>query len=162
MVFKKKDKIVPARKTLEQTGWIPIKDLDEVFDRMRREMDRGLWDPFSGFRDLPVFREPRIDMMDMDDKVEIRADMPGIPKDKVEITFSDEGMEIKGEVEQEKKEEHKGYYHLERSSSSFYRRIALPDGIDPGKSEAAMQDGVLKIVLPKKEGPKEQKGIKVK
>jgi len=164
MVLKKKDKIVPVKRAAEEGGWVPMLPrtyFDEMFDRMMREMREAFWSPFE-FEVMPGFREPKVDMIDKGDRVEIHADMPGIPKDKVSITFSDDELEIKGEVEEEKKEEHKGYYHYERGYSSYYRRLGLPEGLDMDKAEATMENGVLTIVLPKSQQQKEKKTIQVK
>jgi len=162
MVLTKKGEMIPVRKDAMPFEWVNVENLDNVFERMRKDVERGFWDPFGGFANMPVFREPRIDMIDKGERIEIHADMPGISKDKVEIAFSEDGLEIRGEVEQEKKEEHKGYYHLERSSSFFYRKVTPPDGIKTEKAEASMDNGVLKIQLPKKERSKEHKRIEAK
>jgi len=76
--------------------------------------------------------------------------MPGIPKDKLDITITEDGIEISGKAETERKEEEKGYVVRERGYSEVYKRMAFPEEVIPDKAEAALKNGLLEIKVPKK------------
>jgi len=107
--------------------------------------------PGIGMPMMEMPREPLVDLADMGDRFELTAEIPGIPKDKIDIRISDDGIEIKAEVEEKKEEKEKDYVCKERSYRSFYRKMSLPDEVISDKGEAKMIDGMLKITLPKKE-----------
>jgi len=150
-----------------------MREFDRMFDEFRSGFENIFLMP-SGFGferpsgwmmpSLEMAREPLVDLADMGDKFELTAEMPGIPKDKIDIQLSDDSIEIKAEVEEEKEEKEKEYCCKERSYRSFYRKMSLPDDVISEKADAKMAGGVLKITLPKKEPKKmpETKKIEVK
>jgi len=132
----------------------------DLMRRMTEEMDRVFGDfgfaprwlmPRSVFRALPSIREaawtPRIEAFQQDDKFIIRAELPGLTKDDVEVNLTEDAVVIQGQRKQEREEEREGYYHSERSYGSFYRAIPLPEGVIPDSAEASFKDGVLEIRL---------------
>ena len=133
-----------------------MREFDKMFDEFRSGFEDRFWRPFGETR-MPVLempREPLVDLADMGDRFELTAEIPGIPKDKIDINVSDDSIEIKAETEEKKEEKEKDYICKERSYRSFYRKMALPDDVVSEKADAKMTDGMLKITLPKKE-PKE-------
>lgn len=138
-------------------------DVPSPIDLMRRvteEMDRVFGDfgfaprwlmPRSVFRALPSIREaawtPRIEAFQQEDRFIIRAELPGLSKDDVEVNLTDDAAIIQGQRKQEREEEREGYYHSERSYGTFYRAIPLPEGVIPDSAEASFKDGVLEIRL---------------
>ncbi|NCN68477.1 MAG: Hsp20/alpha crystallin family protein [Candidatus Altiarchaeum hamiconexum] len=146
-----------------------------MFDNMlreKREFNRafGLWHrPHWGM--LPEFSEdfrkfgiaePAVDVVDKGDKFEVTADIPGIPKENLEVNVTDNEIEIKGNFEEKKKEEGKNYLKRERRAASVYRCVSLPAEVISDKASAKIENGILKISLPKKKPTGEQKARKIK
>ena len=142
--------------------------IDRTFDELRNEIEGLFWGypGYSQYREMypedTGARMPYADIMDRGDAIVITAEMPGIPKENVEIEVDENGVEISGKVEQEVEDEDKGYYRRERAYSSFYRYIPLPEEIKPEDVRAKMKNGILEIVLPKKKPTKVEKRRKVK
>jgi HSP20 family protein len=94
---------------------------------------------------------PRIDMFEQNGNVIVKAELPGVKKEDIEVSVEDGELVISGErhEEHEVKEEH--YYHMERASGSIYRRLPLPEHVDEEKIDAELADGVLIVTMPKTE-----------
>ncbi|RUM88452.1 MAG: Hsp20/alpha crystallin family protein [Thermodesulfatator sp.] len=138
--------------------WRPLQEL-------RREIDR-LWEEFFGRARVPERWEgwewaPAVDVSETDEAVVVRADVPGLDPEDLEITLSGNTLVIKGEKKKEEEERRENFYRVERVYGSFLRTVDLPAEVEADKVEATYKNGVLKIVLPKKA---EAKGrtIKVK
>ena len=96
-------------------------------------------------------------------KYNISAELPGLNKGDIEITFHDGMLEIKGEQKKEIKEEKEGFIRREFSSASYYRAFNLPEDIDEDTIDANLDKGILSIKIAKKEPEKkEKKKIEVK
>jgi len=141
--------------------------------RPRRE-----WDPFAGLLDLhrefsnlvaPVTRgegefgqwAPPVDVYSDDDKVVVKAELPGLKKDEVEVSYDAGVLNIKGERKHEAQFKEKGYHRIERAYGGFHRAVRIPAEVDGSKCTAEMRDGVLRVTLPKAEQAKARK-IEVK
>jgi HSP20 family protein len=131
--------------------------------RLHSEMDdlfgsffRGVGWPFSAERAWPP-----IDVMDREDAVVVRAEIPGCKAEDVDISIHGRTLQITGQKEETKEENEKGYYHSETVYGSFRRDVDLPAEVDPDKVEASCKNGVLFITLPKTEKTKPVK-IQVK
>ena len=130
------------------TRWEPFREMANL----SRMMDRFFDEPFG---EMPVVWRRgdgytlALDVAEQEDKYIVKASVPGIKPEDVEITLTDNVLTIKGETkdEQERKEEN---YHLrERRFGSFMRSIALPNSVDADKIEAVNEHGVLTLTLPK-------------
>ena len=141
---------------------------DSPFAFMRRfndEMDRlfqnfgfGRGFPESSFgREMGLFGEggpsiwsPQVEVFERGGELCVRADLPGMTKDDVEVDIADNALVIRGErrSEREEEEEGEGFYRSERSYGSFYRTIPLPEGVDAKNAEATFRNGVLEITMP--------------
>ena len=97
------------------------------------------------------FMEPRMDMADLKDKIEIKAELPGMDEKNIKLSVENNVLTISGERQQETEEENNGYYFKEISSGSFSRSIRLPKNIDDSKIDAVFKKGVLTISIPKTE-----------
>ncbi len=97
---------------------------------------------------------PVVDVYDNDDNFVIKAELPGIDKDGIEIDVKDRVLTLKGERSSENEVKDDNYYRRERSFGKFERAFILPADVDPDKIKADYKDGVLKIDIPK---PEEQK-----
>ena len=132
--------------------------MEEFFESAfpRRWME-GFFDPYAWRR--PFFTEfdekfdvfPKIDMIDKDDKLVVRADVPGIKKEDLEITISGDRLIIEAKRDYEKEEKKEEFVHHEMAYGRLYRSVLLPFEVLGDKAEAEMKDGVLEIVLPKVE-----------
>ena len=109
--------------------------------------------PFEG-------RWPKVDVVEQDDQVVVRAEVPGVKKDDLDVSITDNTVTIRGTTEEEKKEEEGDYYHREISRGSFSRTVTLPGEVNGDKAKANFEDGMLELTLPKEERSKRRK-IKV-
>ena len=105
-------------------------------------------------------RVPRVDVINRDDEILIRAEIPGVDKKDLEISLSEDILTIKGATRHESKEEKGDYYRSEISSGMFARSIALPGSVNADKARSEFKDGVLNLALPKVENAK-RRTIKV-
>ncbi|MDI6730292.1 MAG: Hsp20/alpha crystallin family protein [Candidatus Altarchaeum sp.] len=167
---KKKDKgenkgeIVPLGLRFERMFGNMMREMDE-FDRffglghrLRRRMFSEFPEEFKKFEIV----EPAVDVIDKGDKFEVMADIPGIPKENLEVNVTDNEIEIKGNFEEKKNEEGKNYLRRERKATSVYRCVLLPEKIISDKANAKIENGILKISLPKKKPTDEEKAKKIK
>jgi HSP20 family protein len=132
---------------------------------MRNALDR-LVD--SDFFESPEWAAPRnwglaLDVSENDDEFAVKASLPGVKPDDIEITYDKDTLTIKGEVKEEKeeKDEDRRYYMRERRYGSFSRSISLPSTIKSDAIDATYEAGVLTLHLPKAEEAK-AKRIQVK
>ncbi|NOR23141.1 MAG: Hsp20 family protein [Desulforhopalus sp.] len=130
----------------------------------RKEME-DLWKGFFGEVAFPrPFGEewlPAVDISETKDKLVIKAEMPGLDPEDVDVSISADVLTIKGEKKKEKEEKDEHYHCVETYSGSFQRSFRLPHNVQTGKIDATFDKGVLKITLPKTEEA-EKKEIKVK
>lgn len=143
--------------------WEPIRDMMSLQEAMNRLLGQSFVRPimWSESEDQPL--SVPIDMIETDDAVIVRADMPGVKPDDVDINITDHRLTMKGEFEAEEERE-EGQIHLhERCQGHFQRSVALPAYIDASKVEAEFDQGILKVTLPKSaESKTKQIPIKVK
>ncbi len=133
------------------------------FDEMERMMEgffpRGWMRPFSRWErplmaEAPEAKIPAMDVIDREAEILVRAELPGVKKDDLEVSTTDNTVTIKGSTSYETEEEHGQYYRCEISRGAFARTIALPSEVDSGKGTAQFKDGVLELKLPKIEQAK--------
>jgi HSP20 family protein len=91
---------------------------------------------------------PAIDVVQKDDQLVIKADIPGLKKDDLSIEVTDDAITIQGERKSDREEERGGVYRSERSYGSFCRVIPLPEGAITEQAKASFRDGVLEITVP--------------
>ncbi len=154
------------KETREVTPWRPFSELS----RIEREAERLFGDffqrPLLGLAWPERFREvgfgkPAIEIYEEKDDVVIKAEVPGMKKEDLDINISGTLLTIKGEKKQEEEVKKKGYYYSERSYGSFLRTIDLPKEVQIDKVRAGFKDGVLEVRLPKTEEAK-RKEVKIK
>ncbi len=108
-------------------------------------------------RDVGLFSNdwmPSVDVFDSDNEVLVKADIPGLKKDEMDISVNDDLLTIKGEKKMESKVNEESYYKSERFYGSFSRTIHLPSAVEEDNVKATYKDGVLELHLPKKEKAK--------
>jgi HSP20 family protein len=140
-----------ARRDLfEPWGLSPFGNL---FRRWNDEMDR-VFENF-GFDRLSPWRSsggstqwmPQVEVFQRGNDLIVRADLPGLGKDDVQVDVADDTLTIHGERKQEREEEREGWYRNERSYGSFHRVIPLPEGTITESAKATFRNGVLEVVL---------------
>jgi len=91
---------------------------------------------------------PTTDVYRTNGNLVVKADLPGLSKDDVEVKVEDGFLIVQGERREEKEKKEKEYYRSECSYGSFYRRVPLPDDVDADKISAKVHDGVLEVTVP--------------
>jgi len=134
-------------------------DTDDPFDYLRK-MQQGMR---RAFRTMPYMegelREPLIDLLDQGEYLEVLAEIPGVKKEEIQVNVLPERLSIGAEhkVSRDEAKKEEGFYRKERSYSSFYRSMVLPEEIIPEKTEASYENGILSLKLPKKNPEKSGK-----
>jgi HSP20 family protein len=128
----------------------PFEELDRMFDYL---LPRGWLRPFrwegSEMAGGLEMRLPKVDVIDQENEIVVRAEMPGVEKRDLDVSLTENTVTIKGQTSHEEKEEKGEYYRCEISRGSFSRTVALPGEIDTEKAKASFKDGVLEMRLPK-------------
>ena len=132
--------------------WEPMREMTGMREMMDRLFDEGFARPFSSaLVDGYGAGLPALDIFQTDKEVVVKAGLPGVKGDDVQISIANGMLSIRGEVK-EQEDERKGTYHLrERRYGSFARSISLPTDVDVDKAHAEFEDGVLTLTLPKSE-----------
>jgi HSP20 family protein len=128
---------------------------EEMERALARLMPRGWPRPWRGewpsWADVAPFgaRLPRVDVIDRENEVILRAEVPGLTKDDLEVSVSDRAVTIRGEL---KREADSGeYYYQEMSAGAFARTVSLPAAVDAKQAKVRLKDGILTMTLPKTE-----------
>ncbi len=131
----------------------PFEEMDRFMDRVMENMLPRRW---LGHRlgEAPFWSElgarmPSVDLLDRDDDILLRAEIPGVDKKDLEVSVSDSTVTIRGHSRQEKQEEKGDYFRAEISRGSFSRTISLPHAVDGARAQAVCRDGVLELTMPK-------------
>ena len=132
--------------------------MEEFFENYwpRRWME-GFAEPYAWKR--PFWSEfdekfdvlPKVDIVDRDDVVIVRAEMPGVKKDDVEITIAGDRLVIEARKETREEEKKEDFVHHEMAYGRVYRAVHLPVEVEGEKAKAELHDGMLEIHLPKVE-----------
>jgi len=141
-------------KTSERENIVPFRPasmLEEMERMFEGFMTRGWRHPFKS--DLQWLGEstPEMDVIDRDDSILVRAAMPGVDKDDVEVSTTDHTVTIRGSSKSETREEKGEFYRHEIRQGSYLRTVALPAAVDESKAKAVFRDGMLELTLPKLE-----------
>src|SRR2546423_537948 len=138
--------------------WEPARELQTIQHEMNRLFGSYFDSPGNG-ENVPARRWiPAMDLLEEGDHFVLRADLPGVSEQEVNVELEDNMLTISGERKSEQEERRDGYYRLERAAGSFSRSLTLPDGIDSESIEASFQNGVLTVRIPK---PEERKPRRV-
>lgn len=140
--------------------WEPFRDLMSLREAMNRLFEESFVRPTSLFA---PFAESTlaVDMYETPDEVVVKASVPGVKPEDIDISITGDILTIKGEAKQEEKVEKKDYIYQERRYGSFARTLSLPTSVNADKAEATFEHGVLTLRLPKVEEVK-PKTIKVR
>ena len=135
--------------------WDPFRELNVLNERMGNFFGRGWELPES-----TTTWNPAVDIFENDNEVIIKAELPGMNAKDIEVKLENNVLMLRGERHFEKETKEENYHRVEREYGTFSRSFALPTAVNGDKVTAEYKDGVLKIVLPKKEETK-PKPIKI-
>ncbi|MEW6109227.1 MAG: Hsp20/alpha crystallin family protein [Nitrospirota bacterium] len=138
--------------------WTPLRELED----MRNNLDKlfgDLIEPVTKKRFASRHLEPEtiipdVDMFERKGDIVVKADLPGVEKENIDLSITKEALTIKGEVKRDEEVKKEDYYAIERSYGRFLRTIQLPVEVDSSKAKASYKNGVLEVILPKKEEAK--------
>lgn len=145
-----------ANMPFELEPWRPFREAVSLRDAMDRLFEESVVTPVKGGVTMP-----KIDIKEKKDAVVVKAEIPGVAEEDVEIEITDNVMTISGEKKEEKEEEKDGYHYKESHSGSFTRSFSLPTEVAAEKAEAEIKNGILTITVPKTEA-KQPKKISIK
>jgi HSP20 family protein len=104
---------------------------------------------------------PMVDVFEEKDDIVVKAELPGMDKENIEVNLTDHTLTIKGEKKKEEEVKKENYYRAERSYGSFLRSLQLPKEVHADKVKASFKNGILEVRMPKTEEAK-AKEVKVK
>ena len=131
------------------TRWEPAREMMTLREAMDRLFDDAFTQPFST-RDGWSASTPAVDMYQTDDEIVVKASLPGIKADEVQINVTGDVLTLKGEVKHEEKN-NRSWHIREQRWGSFQRSVALPTNVVSDKAKAEFENGILTITLPKAE-----------
>ena len=134
--------------------WNPWREMETFSDRVNRLFNGNFpteWvSEESGLRNW----RPVVDIYEEDEKIVIKAELPGVDKKDIHVDVKDHVLTLTGERSFENEVKEESYHRKERAFGKFHRSFTLPEGLDPGKIDADYKDGVLKIEIPRPEAKK--------
>ena len=130
------------------TRWEPVREMMTLREAMDRLFDDAFTRPLSG-RDGWAMSTPAIDMYQTDNEVVVRASIPGIKPDEVQINITGDVLTLKGEMKQEEERKERAWHIREQRAGSFERSVALPIAVKTDQAEAVFENGILTVTLPK-------------
>jgi len=134
-------------------------EMNRMFDEMFGGLDRGR----SGRQQGEQATEwvPALDVLNKDGNLIVRAELPGVKQEDVDITVHERVLTVSGERKEEREQERGGYYVKERRHGSFRRSLMLPEGVDESKIRARFEDGVLEVTIEGAAAVREPKRIQI-
>ena len=136
----------------KSSRWLqPLDDMDEWFDELQKHW---LSQRFFG-HGMPEYanafggRVPKVDVIDRKDEICVRAELPGVKKEDIQVTLNDNILAIHAKVEKEEQKEEEKYHRRELVKGEFQRTLQLPAPVDEKSTKATFKDGVLELCLPK-------------
>jgi len=145
--------------------WDPFRDLMTIQDRMNRLFDQTLsktrTDDDEGL--TASTWSPAVDIYETADSIVLKAELPGLSRENIDIQVRDNTLTLKGERKFEREVKDENYLRIERSYGAFQRAFNLPSVIQQDKIKAVFKEGVLEVTMPKAEEAKpKQVKIEVK
>ena len=134
--------------------WDPFRDLISIQDRMNRLFEQTLSRSRGEEEAAGAAWTPAVDIYETLDTIVIKAELPGVVREDIEIQIDDNTLTLKGERRFSKDVQEESYLRIERTYGSFHRCFTLPATIHQEKIRAVCRDGVLELTLPKAEGSK--------
>ena len=133
--------------------WDPFRDLATLHDRFNQVLSADSDSVEGRHGDWA----PPVDIFERGDELILRAELPGLKTEDIDIRVENGKLVLRGQRKQEKQTDDTKVYRLERAYGTFTRRFALPTSVDSSKISAAYRNGVLEVTLPKADEAKERK-----
>ena len=159
-----KKKMKKSKKTVPATNVSPsvfqglekrLVEMEKRFEHLFSDnwLQPSKWDfpEWTHLSTIEELRIPKVDIVDQDDDILVRADIPGVKKEDLDVTLTDNTITLKGCTIKEKEEKNGDYYRSETMKRSFSRVMPLPSEVDGSKAKSTFKDGVLEVVVPKLE-----------
>ena len=134
-------------------NWSPVEPLSTLSEEINRLFDS----PFGEFtRHMKLFNgwTPALDVYEDKDNLIVKAELPGMKREEIDLSFHDGTLTISGERKYEEKNEGAQTYRAERFFGKFRRALTLPKPVQSDKAKATYKDGILTVTLPKTEEAK--------
>ena len=131
--------------------WDPFRDVVTLREKMNRLFEEF---PASQREEKDVMTSnwaPAVDIYETANELVLTAEIPGIDEKDIEIKIEDNTLSLKGERKFEKETKEENFHRIERSYGSFYRAFTLPNSVDTEHIQAMHDNGVLRVVMPKKQ-----------
>jgi HSP20 family protein len=129
--------------------WDPFADLN----RVQREFEKSFFGPRTRNADFA----PAVDVHEDSERLVLRAELPGVKREDIEVSIDANVLTLKGERKLEKEEQGRRYHRIERSYGTFVRQFQLPSNVDSTQIDAQLTEGVLTVSLNKKQELKPRK-----
>ncbi len=139
----------------------PWEEMDRFFEGTfpRSLMRFGRW-PWPEWAPRFEGKLPAVDIIDRPDRVVVRAEVPGVKKEDLDVSVSDNLVTIRATTKHEEEKEEGQYYRREMSRGEYSRSISLPADVDSAEAKASFKDGILELTLPKI-APSKRRSVKV-
>jgi HSP20 family protein len=118
-------------------------DMDKLFESMAMP---SIIAPIETMRAFPA-----VDVFERDNQIVVKVEVPGLKKDDIEVTATEDSISLKGEFKREEETREEGYCRREMRSGRFFRTIPMPSAVKPDDVKASFHDGILEITAPKAE-----------
>lgn len=155
------DKPAPESHEPPMRPVMPAEEMDRLFeDLFGQRWPRAWMHPYRfehpTWADLTAGfgKAPRVDVVDGATEIVVRAEVPGVAREDLDVSMSEDSVTIRGHSRREEKIEAANYFRAEISRGEFSRTVALPSAVDASKSKAKLENGMLEITLPKVEKAK--------
>jgi len=143
--------------SMSLSKWEPFKELKEIEERFNQLFPRG-----AEMESSLVDFSPSVNTREGDYAYHIEVDLPGVKKKDISVEVKDSRLIISGERKSNKEVKKENYHRVESSYGKFERSFSLPDNVDAENIDAQTKDGVLEVIVPKKERTKASKKVDVK
>ncbi|MBI3449941.1 MAG: Hsp20/alpha crystallin family protein [Acidobacteria bacterium] len=131
--------------------WDPFRDMTTLQERMNKLFEDSLTRSRATDQEFPMGSwTPAVDVYETDEKVVLKADLPGIDQKDIDLRIEDGTLIIRGERKFDKEKSQEDFHRIERAYGSFHRTFRLPGSVDQAAVHATHKDGVLEVVLTKK------------
>ena len=125
---------------------------DDLIDDFRRNFFESVTSPYEwvSFEPIVPVREATVDLVDEGNRFVVHAELPGVAKDKIDVSLTQGGIEISAETDVETEDKAKNFVVRERVYSHVYKQLSFPEEVIPEQAESTFRDGLLEVCIPKK------------
>lgn len=154
-----------TRKVSHPKHFSPFEEMERMFGgmfpRARTWPQQWEWPAWAELGSLTEGKAPKLDIIERDNEVVVRAEVAGVDKKDLDVSVTDDTVTIRGCTKEERKEEKGDFYRCEISRGEFARTATLPCAVDGDKAKAGFKDGILELTIPKMERSK-RRSVEIK